>query len=272
MSDLIWLAIAGACFGSFCNVVVWRLPRAESLIWPGSHCTRCGSNVRWHDNLPLLGWLLLAGRCRDCRQPISARYPSVEALSAGLWVSAAVAATAGLTALPTLFRIAAGVVLVSILLPLVLIDLDHMWLPEPICRLGLLLGLSFTTAAALLLGWDPGAALLLNHLIGAAAALLILEWLSALAERLLGQPALGLGDAKLAALGGGWLGLGGIGLAMALAVLTGALFGLAGRLTGRLQSRQAFPFGPFIAIGIWAVWLCGNDWWWALWLNLTGTN
>ncbi|MFL0781981.1 MAG: prepilin peptidase, partial [Prochlorococcus sp.] len=72
--------------------------------------------------------------------------------------------------------------------------------------------------------------------------------------------------------GGAWLGLGGIGLAMALAVLTGALFGLAGRLTGRLQSRQAFPFGPFIAIGIWAVWLCGNDWWWALWLNLTGTN
>lgn len=270
--DLTTVAFLGACYGSFCNVVAWRLPRKESVIRPGSHCTRCGKNVRWHDNLPVLGWLLLAGRCRDCRKTISARYPIVEALSAGLWISATVAATAGLSGLPALFRLGAGIVLVSILLPLVLIDLDQMWLPESICRWGLLLGLISTTAAAMLLGWDLGAPLLLQHLMAAAAALLSLEWLSTLAERVLGQPALGLGDAKLAALGGAWLGLTGIAIAMALAVLGGAVFGLCGRLTGRLQSRQAFPFGPFIAMGIWAVWLWGDEGWWGLWLNIMGIN
>ena len=83
------LALFGACVGSFTNVVAWRLPRQESVVVPSSHCPRCGHAVRWHDNLPVVGWLLLLGRCRDCRSPISVRYPVVEALSAGLWLSAA---------------------------------------------------------------------------------------------------------------------------------------------------------------------------------------
>ena len=95
----------------------------------------------------------------------------------------------------------------------------------------------------------------------AVLALLLLEALSALAERLLGQPALGLGDAKLAALGGAWLGPGGIAAAMALAVVSGALVGSTARLSGRLGPREPFPFGPFIALGIWLVWLTGPLWW-----------
>ena len=102
------------------------------------------------------------------------------------------------------------------------------------------------------------------------AALLLLEGLSALAERLLGQPALGLGDAKLAALGGAWLGPGGIAAAMALAVVSGALVGSTARLSGRLGPREPFPFGPFIALGIWLVWLTGPQWWWSTWLMLLG--
>jgi leader peptidase (prepilin peptidase)/N-methyltransferase len=83
------LALFGACVGSFTNVVAWRLPRHESVVFPSSHFPRCGHAVRWHDNLPVVGWLLLLGHCRDCRSPISVRYPVVEALSAGLWLSAA---------------------------------------------------------------------------------------------------------------------------------------------------------------------------------------
>ena len=83
----VWLITFGACVGSFTNVVVWRLPRQESVVYPGSHCPRCGHAVRWHDNMPLLGWLLLAGRCRDCNASISWRYPVVESLSALLWLS-----------------------------------------------------------------------------------------------------------------------------------------------------------------------------------------
>ena len=98
----------------------------------------------------------------------------------------------------------------------------------------------------------------------------MLEALSALAERLVGQPALGLGDAKLAAMAGAWLGLAGLGIAMGVAVISGALFGVMGRITGRLKPREPFPFGPFIAVGIWLVWLMGSEWWWSQWVTLIG--
>ena len=104
-----------------------------------------------------------------------------------------------------------------------------------------------------------------EHLIATVLALLALELLSALSERLVGKPALGLGDAKLAATGGAWLGLLGIALAMGLAVLAGAVVGGAARITGRLGPQQPFPFGPFIALGIWLVWLMGPFWWWEQW-------
>lgn len=258
----LWLGLTGACVGSFTNVVAWRLPRDESVVYPGSHCPRCGHAIRWYDNLPVLGWLLLAGRCRDCRTPISWRYPAVEALSALLWLSSLLVGSGGGGGLPIWLQPWAGVVLVALLLPLVLIDLDHLWLPEPLCRWGLVIGLLFSGAA--------GVPLLADHLIAAALALLSLEGLSALGERLLGQPALGLGDAKLAALGGAWLGLPGIAAAMAVAVITGAVIGSIARLTGRLEARQAFPFGPFIALGIWLVWLAGPIWWWDQWQTLLG--
>ena len=164
--------------------------------------------------------------------------------------------------LPHLLQPWAGLVLIALLLPLVLIDIDHLWLPEPLCRWGVVLGLLLSAV-----GWMP---LLANHLVAACIALVGLEALSAMAERLLGQPALGLGDAKLAAMGGAWLGLTGIGVALALAVTIGAVFGSLGRLSGRLQPRQAFAFGPFIALGIWLVWLTGPLWWWQQWLHLLG--
>ena len=254
----LWIGLLGACVGSFTNVVTWRLPRQESVVFPGSHCPRCGHSIRWHDNLPVFGWILLRGHCRDCGAAISWRYPTVEAGSAALWLSALLVTQSGGGGLPSLVLPWVGLPLIALLLPLTLIDLDHMWLPEGFCRWGLVLGL--------LVSCSGGPVLLADHLIAAAVALLALEGLSALAERWLGQPALGLGDAKLAAMGGAWLGLSGIGMAMALAVTSGAIVGLLGRVSGRLKPRQAFPFGPFIALGIWLVWLSGPEWWWNQWL------
>ena len=127
--------------------------------------------------------------------------------------------------------------LVALLLPLVLMDLDHLWLPEPLCRCGVVIGLLGSAGA----GWI----VLTDHLVAAAMALVLLEVLSGMAERLLVQPALGLRDAKLAALGGAWLGAAG----MALATLSGAMVGSLCRASGRLQPRQAFAFGPSIALG-----------------------
>ena len=259
---LVWVGLLGACVGSFTNVVAWRLPRQESVVFPGSHCPKCGHAIRWYDNLPVFGWLLLRGRCRDCDAAISWRYPAVEAFSAGLWISALLVWPGAGGGLPDLWLPWAGLPLIALLLPLVLIDLDHLWLPEPLCRWGVLLGLLVSTAA--------GISVLASHLIAAVLALLLLEGLSALAEHLLGQPALGLGDAKLAALGGAWLGPGGIAAAMAIAIAAGAVVGGMARLSGRLGPREPFPFGPFIALGIWLVWLTGPLWWWRSWLMLVG--
>ena len=181
-------------------------------------------------------------------------------VSALLWLSALSVQAGG--GWPDPWRPWAGLVLVALLLPLVLIDLDHLWLPEPLCRWGVVIGLLCSAGA----GWP----VLADHLVAAAMALVLLEGLSGMAERLMGQPALGLGDAKLAALGGAWLGAAGIAAAMALATLSGALVGSLGRVSGRLQPRQAFAFGPFIALGIWLVWLRGADWWWEQWQQLLG--
>jgi leader peptidase (prepilin peptidase)/N-methyltransferase len=255
-------AILGACIGSFLNVVAWRLPRQESVVLPPSHCPRCGTQLQWFENLPVLGWLLLRGHCRHCRAPISPRYPLVELLSAGLWVAVTMAApTAMGPGVAPFALIVAGWVLVSWLLPLVLIDLDHLWLPEPLCRFGLVLGLLFTAG----LGWmqGPGLAreLVGQHLLAAGLGLVGFEAVSAIARKLMGRPALGLGDAKLAALLGAWLGLTGLGVTVALAVFAGAIIGVLGRLSGRLGHHQPLPFGPFLAAGGLAVWLGGPAFW-----------
>ena len=261
------VAVLGACIGSFLNVVAWRLPRQESVVLPPSHCPRCGTQLQWFENVPVVGWLWLRGLCRHCGAPISPRYPLVELLTAGLWVAVTMASpTAMGPGVAPLALIVAGWVLVSWLLPLVLIDIDHLWLPEPLCRIGLLLGLLFTAV----LGWmqAPGLAgeLIGQHLLAAGLGLVGFEAVSAIAQRVMGRPALGLGDAKLAALLGAWLGPTGLGVAVVLAVFAGAIIGVSGRLSGRLGRHQPFPFGPFLAAGGLAVWLGGA----APWLQFLG--
>ena len=261
------VALLGSCVGSFLNLVAWRLPREESIVLPPSHCPRCGSRLRWFENVPLLGWLLLRGRCGHCGAPISCRYPLVELLSAGLWVAALLAQPSAMGSQPQPWLlVAAGWLLLSWLLPLVLIDLDRLWLPEPLCRIGLLLGLAVTAVIGFQQGDQIGRELLFHHLVAAGVGLVGFETVSALAHKAIGRPALGLGDAKLAALLGAWLGLAGLGITVILAVFAGAVLGSIGRLSGLLGKHQPFPFGPFLAAGGAAVWLLGND----LWLAVLG--
>ena len=263
----LWSALLGACIGSFLNVVAWRLPRQESVVHPRSHCPRCGSHLVWFENIPLLSWLLLRARCRHCGAGISGRYPAVELLCSGLFVAAAAATPAisaagsSLPGAPALLVLIGGWLLIALLLPMVLIDLDQLWLPEPLCRWGVVLGLLISAIAGFSQGEAPGRSLLLWHLLAASAGLLGFEGTSTLAEKVLGKPALGLGDAKLAALLGAWLGLTGLGLSVVLAVFSGALFGLVGLISGRLRRGQPFPFGPFLAGGGLAVWCLGNPFW-----------
>jgi leader peptidase (prepilin peptidase)/N-methyltransferase len=260
-------ALFGACIGSFLNVVAWRLPRQESVVRPPSHCPRCGTTLRWFENIPLLSWLMLRGRCRHCGTAIAMRYPAVELLCSGLFVAAAAAPPAvsavgsSLPGAPIWLVVGGGWLLISLLVPMLLIDLDQLWLPEPLCRWGVVLGLIVSAIAGFSQGDAPGRSLLLWHLLAASAGLLGFEATSGLAQKLLGQPALGLGDAKLAALLGAWLGLTGLGLAVMLSVFAGALFGVVGLISGRLQRGQPFPFGPFLGGAGLAVWCAGNGFW-----------
>ncbi len=261
-------AVLGACVGSFLNVVVWRVPREESVLWPPSHCPRCGTDLAWFENIPVLSWLALRGHCRHCEAPIGLRYPAVEALCSGLWVLMLLAQPSAMgpnPAGPLLWL--SGWVFVSLLLLLALIDGDQLWIPEPLCRWGVVAGWLLTAWV----GWHQSPAvartLLASHLVGATAGLVGFEALAALAARWMGRPALGSGDAKVGALLGAWLGPLGLALAVMQAVLLAALFGGLGLLSGLLKRHQPIPFVPFLALGGGVMWWTGVVPWQSWWLG-----
>ncbi|MFN9628810.1 MAG: prepilin peptidase [Cyanobacteriota bacterium] len=263
-----WLEFAilatllGACMGSFLNLVAWRLPREDSVVWPSSHCTRCGTTLQWWENIPVLSWVGLRGRCRTCHTSIGLRHPAVEALCAGLWVLMLVARPPGLGSLPSRPLVAiAGFGLVSLLLLLALIDLDQLWIPEPLCRWAVVMGWLVTGAIGWLQSPEVGRTLLASHLVAAALGLLGFEVLGLLATRLLGRPALGSGDGKVAALLGAWLGPTGLALAVVIAVVSAALVGVLALATGAVRRHQPIPFVPFLALGGLVLWVSGPGPW-----------
>jgi leader peptidase (prepilin peptidase)/N-methyltransferase len=222
--------VFGAIIGSFLNVVVYRLPRRESIVKPASHCTACGATVRPYDNVPVLSWLILRGHCRNCSAPISKRYPLVEALCALLCVAAVLAG--GSTATVTL-----NVALILLLVPIALIDLEHRIIPNKLTALGAMLALGIGTAL------DPsGEPARLLAGVGAGGALL----LAALAY----PGGMGMGDVKLAGVMGLFLGSAVIP-AMLIALLAGVLYGALVMVRKGAQAgrKTAIPFGPFLAFG-----------------------
>jgi leader peptidase (prepilin peptidase)/N-methyltransferase len=255
-------AILGACVGSFLNVVAWRLPREESLLWPGSHCPRCGTSLAWFENVPVLSWVGLGGRCRHCRAPISRRYPLGELLCAGLWVLMVLARPDGLGPAPAgPLVVAAGWLLVSLLLALALIDADQLWIPEPLCRWGVVAGWVVTAGVAGLQSPALARALVASHLLAAALGLIGFELLSAVGSRCLGREAMGSGDGKVGALLGAWLGPMGLAMAVVVSVVLAAILGGLGLATGRIQRHQPVPFVPFLAVGGILVWFTGSPFW-----------
>jgi leader peptidase (prepilin peptidase)/N-methyltransferase len=198
-------AVVGACVGSFLNVVIWRLPRREGVARGRSRCPRCGHGIRWHDNVPVLSWLWLRARCRDCKGTISPRYPIVEALTAALF-----ALVASRFPLPEhLARAGVAALVVAALVAVAFIDADHRIIPDAITKPGVVVGL---LASFVLAGLRPASmfpeianrhlAALLQAGLGAAAgalSLLAVRWAGWL---LLRKEAMGLGDVKLLAMAG----------------------------------------------------------------------
>ncbi len=224
-------------------------PRAAStrphlgLAWPGSHCWSCGAAIKPWDNVPILSWLLLRGRCRACKRRISPRYPLIEALTAVLSVLVVWQLGATHAAL-------AALILTWGLIALAMIDLDTQLLPDsltlPLLWLGLLLSLAGTFT-------DPASAIL-----GAASGYLLL-WLVFHAFRLAtGKDGMGEGDFKLLALFGAWLGWQAVPQVIVLSSLPGALVGLALIASGRTRAGEPIPYGPFLAMAGWISLLWGE--------------
>lgn len=252
------LGVSGLLFGSFANVVIWRFPRGESLSNPPSHCPRCGHPVRWYDNVPVVSWVALGGRCRDCGEPIAWRYPAVEALSAVLWVAAGLAFGWSL-------RTVWAVFFFYVLLILAFIDLDLRRLPNVLVGILAAVGLagalvsqfSGIPAAPLVGGggggfWgQPLVLAVLGAVLGAGLSLAI-SLVYALVRR---RQGLGMGDVKL--LGAMGLFLGPYVLFAYLAgTLVGAMFAIVALAArpkpsagDRAAAHMTIPFGPWLAVG-----------------------
>jgi leader peptidase (prepilin peptidase) / N-methyltransferase len=227
---LVGAALFGAAIGSFLNVVVWRLPRGESLVRPRSRCPRCETPIRpWH-NVPVVSWLALRGRCADCAAPIPARYPLVEAATAALYAGVVAATGADRDAI-------LGLLLVSALVPIALIDLDHRRIPNVIT------GPAALAAVAALAVLNPGA--LPGHLLAgalAAGAFFVVA--------LVAPGGMGMGDVKLAGVLGLYLGRA-VAPALFIALLAGSAVGavIATRRGVAAARKTKVPFGPFLALG-----------------------
>jgi leader peptidase (prepilin peptidase)/N-methyltransferase len=222
--------VFGLVIGSFLNVVAWRLPRGESLVHPPSRCPNCGTPIKPYDNVPVLSWLLLRGRCRHCGHPISPRYPLVE-LTTGLLYAAVVLAK------DDAVEIALGLLLVTALVPIVLIDLEHRLIPNKITLPAAIAGV----VAILVFDTD----FIVEALIAAAAAGGFFFLAAVLYPR-----GMGMGDVKLAGLLGLYLGRA-VGPALFAALILGVVVGgiIIARVGAAAGRKTAVPFGPFLAIG-----------------------
>jgi leader peptidase (prepilin peptidase) / N-methyltransferase len=230
MAGVAALAFAGGLVaGSFIGVVAHRVPRGESIVGPRSRCPRCGARIAAYDNVPLLSWLLLRGRCRHCRDRISPRYPLVE-LALGVLYAVTV-----LVLWDDGAELALGLVFVSVLAAVTLTDLERRVVPNAIVLTGAVIGI------ALVAGTDPGS--LAERAIAAVAAGSLLL-LGALAR----PGGMGMGDVKLAALMGLYLGRA-VAAALVVGFAAGALVGVALMLRhGASARKRALPFGPFLAL------------------------
>ncbi len=226
-------AVLGAVIGSFLNVVIYRLPREESISFPPSHCPSCGAGIRARDNVPILGYLVLRGRCRDCSAPISPRYPLVEGLMAAL--SVALWARFGLSpAFGVYFVFVAGLVAVTF------IDIDHRIIPDSLSLGGVVAG--FVASFVTPVGW-------LDSLVGIGLGGGVLLAVAGGYYLLTRREGMGLGDVKLLAAIGAFLGWRAVLFTVLVSSLTGSAVGLSLAALRSSGLKLEVPFGPFLALG-----------------------
>lgn len=264
----------GCCVASFLNVCIWRLPRDESVVRPGSHCPKCNAPIRWWQNIPIVSWLALRGRCANCHEPISARYITVELIGGTLFLLAylqwaapfffrapppmGLVPRADLWILPTSWLVIAGLILGSF------IDLDHFYLPDRVTIGGMLLGVPLSFLVPELQGmqggegWSANVSALCWSVGGLAFGFLFLWGLGWIFTKILKKDAMGFGDVKLLGAVGAFFGPWAVIFTIVVSSIFGSFVGLLmiARGKARLGGCTAVPYGPFLALGTlaWMYW------------------
>lgn len=248
--------LLGAIIGSFLNVVVYRVPAGKSIVSPPSACPHCGAHIRSYDNIPVVSWFVLRGKCRDCGAPISARYPIVEGATALLFagfgavmgptISDVIDTGSTPAIIAVILQLVAYLYFAAISVALFLIDLDTRRLPNVIVLPAYVVGLALFTASALLLG---DISLMLTPIVS-AAALFVFYLILALAK----PGGMGFGDVKLAGVIGlflGWIGVGSVVVGAFSAFLLGGLFSIGLLVFRKAGRKSGIPFGPWMLVGSW---------------------
>ena len=257
----------GACVASFLNVCIWRLPREESVVSPPSHCPNCNAPIRWYQNIPIVSWLCLRGRCANCRRPISARYVIVETLGGAMFLMAYLqwAMPSMLHTAPALGMVGAAIwqvpvewLVVTGLILGSFIDLDHFYLPDRVTIGGMVLGVPLSVLVPAMHGVGGRVEALCWSLGGMAFGFLLFWALGAVFSRLFRKDALGFGDVKLIGAVGAFFGPWAVLFTMIVSSVVGSAVGMLMVVRGRakLGGFTAVPYGPFLALGalVWMYW------------------
>jgi len=278
--NIFWIFVSfffGLCIGSFLNVTIYRIPSGKSLFLPGSHCPGCNAPIRWYDNIPVLSYILLSGKCRSCREAISIRYPLVELLTGCLFalfyfIYIPLGDKAGLIGVGAAVGVlAVHLALVSALISATFIDIDHQIIPDGISIGGLLIGPAISLffpalhgVYPILHGGRPFTWFVSEHFASLADSLagiivgggfiFIAGWIG---KRIWKREAMGFGDVKLMAMAGAFLGWKAVLFANLIAPLFGSLAGIPLWLKSR-RKYMKIPYGPFLSIGTVAVMLFGD--------------
>ena len=254
----IYLFTLGCCIGSFINVLIYRLPLDQSIVYPNSRCPKCKIKINWFDNLPLISWFLLRGKCRSCKSKISFSYPIIE-LSTGLLIWFNLYANPTIySQLPTFITIVLGTFFNTILLALAILDFKYFWLPKSLTLGGIIFGLSSSLFIDLFNNFEKFS----NSIYSITGSLLgfsIFYLISHIGKKIFKKAVMGGGDLKLSALLGTWLGVKGLLISIWLSFISAGIFVVLGLLLKKIKRSQKIPFGVFLAFSGLSVWFFGNE-------------
>ena len=243
---LVLVFLFGISFGSFLNVLIYRLPRKESLVKPPSKCPACGSGIRYFDNIPIISYVILGGKCRHCKKNISLRYPVIEILSGLLTVYAIYSFGFTLKGIEVVF-------LSLVFLAIFFIDLDHTIIPDVFTIPGVIIGIAVSLLPGAMVGWKQS---LIGMAVGGGAFMLV----GILGQIIFKKEALGFGDVKYAAMVGAFLGWKNLILMLIIASFLGSIIGISLiYLSGKKGKSTYIPFGPFLTVGAWIAIYFGED-------------